>query len=479
MPAPTTPWVNPGQFTVKLTVNGKSYTQPIVVKQDPRVKTPALAMQQVYTLSKATYYGAVDAQAAARQARALRDQIAGLRPRASGAAADALAALDKKLESLEPTPQAPAEGRGRGGRGGGRGGGAPAAPAGSLSAASAALAGVMNLLQGADVRPTTVQLTRDCECANNGRHDDGEVGGDQGGRCGIDECSIEGGGIGGAHAHDDAGGATSTPQQPAAPAAVQQASASDRADALSEAARRGDAAKVKELLDAGVDVNTKFRYDRMALSFAADRGHVEVVKLLVERGADLNAKDTFYNATALTWAVNPAMGRTPQHADVVKLLLQRGAQGKDQALMGALGDAATVKAILEVGGLSAGTLSDALEAATRRKNQEMVTLLEQAGAKPRPEFKMDAAQLARYTGSYQGTGNAAQAAWTITVADGRLVVSPGGTARLTLIARDQTTFGIAEQPGTTVTFRIDQDKVVGIMVNATGNTIGFTRIGEK
>src|SRR6476620_2748149 len=53
---------------------------------------------------------------------------------------------------------APAEGRGRGGRGGGRGGGGPAAPAGSLSAASAALAGVMNLLQGADVQPTTVQL---------------------------------------------------------------------------------------------------------------------------------------------------------------------------------------------------------------------------------------------------------------------------------------------------------------------------------
>ena len=51
---------------MKLTVNGKSYTQPIVVKQDPRVKTPALVMQQVYTLSKAAYYGALDAQAAAR-----------------------------------------------------------------------------------------------------------------------------------------------------------------------------------------------------------------------------------------------------------------------------------------------------------------------------------------------------------------------------------------------------------------------------
>jgi photosystem II stability/assembly factor-like uncharacterized protein len=473
--SPTTPWVNPGQFTAKLTVNGKSYTQPIVVKQDPRVKTPALAMQQVYTLSKATYYGAVDAQAAARQARALRDQIADVRPRASGAAADALATLDKKLESLEPTPQAPAEGRGRGGRGGGRGGGAPAAPPGSLSAASAALAGVMNLLQGADVRPTTVQLT----AIANARTTAAETMAKWTAIKTVDVVAV--------NAALKAAGLPSLATTPAAPPSTQpaaapqpaQPAASDLADALSEAARRGDAAKVKELLDAGVDVNTKFRYDRMALSFAADRGHVEVVKLLVERGADLNAKDTFYNATALTWAVNPAMGRTPQHADVVKLLLQRGAQGKDQALMGALGDAATVKAILEVGGLSAGTLSDALEAATRRKNQEMVTLLEQAGAKPRPEFKMDAAQLARYVGTYQGTGNAAQATWTITVADGRLAVSPGGSARLTLIARDQTTFGIAEQPGTTVTFRLEQDKVVGITMNANGNTIVFTRSGEK
>ena len=40
---------NPGTFTVKLTVNGKAYTQPIVVKQDPRVKTPLLAMQQIYS----------------------------------------------------------------------------------------------------------------------------------------------------------------------------------------------------------------------------------------------------------------------------------------------------------------------------------------------------------------------------------------------------------------------------------------------
>jgi photosystem II stability/assembly factor-like uncharacterized protein len=152
--APTTPWVNPGQFTVKLTVNGKAYSQTMTVKQDPRVKTPALAMQQVYTLSKTTYYATLDAQAAARQAQAVRDQIAKIQPQARGAAADALASLDRKLAALAPPQEA---NTGRGGRGGGRGG-APAAPPDSLSGASAGLAGVMNVLQGADVRPTTVQL---------------------------------------------------------------------------------------------------------------------------------------------------------------------------------------------------------------------------------------------------------------------------------------------------------------------------------
>ena len=80
----------------------------------------------------------------------------------------------------------------------------------------------------------------------------------------------------------------------------------DKIDALATAARQGDVATVKTLLDEGVDVNTKFRYGATALSFAADHGHLEVVKLLLERGADVNVKDTFYNATPLTWASSPA-----------------------------------------------------------------------------------------------------------------------------------------------------------------------------
>ena len=134
----------------------------------------------------------------------------------------------------------------------------------------------------------------------------------------------------------------------------------DKSEALSEAARKGDAAAVKKLLDEGVNVNTKFRYERTALSFAADRGHAEVVKVLLDRGADVTIKDTFYSATALTWAVNPAMERTPKHTEVVRVLLAHG-------------------------GYSADALSAALAAATRAKLTDVVALLEKAGAKAKEQ----------------------------------------------------------------------------------------------
>jgi len=157
VPAPTTPWVNPGTYTVKLTVDGKSYIQPIVVQQDPRVKTPALVMQQVYTLSKGAYYAAVDAAEAARQVRKVSEQLSKLRPQVMGAAVETLGMLEDQVEALEPGPE---RGVGFGAvptrLGGTTAGSGP--PPDSLSGVSASLAALMNLLQGADVRPTTVQV---------------------------------------------------------------------------------------------------------------------------------------------------------------------------------------------------------------------------------------------------------------------------------------------------------------------------------
>jgi photosystem II stability/assembly factor-like uncharacterized protein len=157
VPAPTTPWTNPGTYTLKLTVDGKSYTQPIVVRQDPRVKTAPLALQQVYSLTRALYYGAADARIAATRLGALRQRIAQLQ--LTGETAKAAASFAARAEALEGAP--PAAG-GRGGRGGGGGGGGgrggPAAAPDTLWSVSASLGGLMNSMQGADVPPTAITV---------------------------------------------------------------------------------------------------------------------------------------------------------------------------------------------------------------------------------------------------------------------------------------------------------------------------------
>jgi photosystem II stability/assembly factor-like uncharacterized protein len=150
-PAPSTPWVTPGIYTLRLTAGGQKHEQPIEVKQDPRVKTPALVMQNVYALTDALYFGALDAHDAAIALAELRQKATKEREGATGAGAQALDAFIAKAQALEGTPQA-----GGGGRGG-RGGGAPAGPAprtDTVWAVRASLAALMNSLQGADVAPT-------------------------------------------------------------------------------------------------------------------------------------------------------------------------------------------------------------------------------------------------------------------------------------------------------------------------------------
>jgi hypothetical protein len=249
----------------------------------------------------------------------------------------------------------------------------------------------------------------------------------------------------------------------------------DKIEAFSEAARKGDVVAVRKLLDEGVDVNTKFRYDRTALSYACDRGHLEVVTLLLERGADVNAEDTFYHATPLSWAVNPAMGRTPQHEEIVALLLKRNPKGKENALMAAVGtgNAAMTKLILDSGNIAAGSMSDALESATRGNKSEIVALLQQAGAKPRVEFKIDEAQLARYAGTYSGPGGAEL---VLTVSGGRLTGGAPGQ-RLTFVARDARTFGVVEAPGPTLTVNLEGEKVTSISFPNTATI--WTRVEGK
>ena len=68
----------------------------------------------------------------------------------------------------------------------------------------------------------------------------------------------------------------------------------EKVAALMTAAQTGDLDAVKQLIESGVDVNSKTRYSATALSFAAEKGHLEIVKYLVEGGAEVMVKDSFY-----------------------------------------------------------------------------------------------------------------------------------------------------------------------------------------
>jgi photosystem II stability/assembly factor-like uncharacterized protein len=54
-PQATSPWVAPGDYTVALTVNGKTLTQPLTVVMDPRVKASAADLQEQFDLSWRLY----------------------------------------------------------------------------------------------------------------------------------------------------------------------------------------------------------------------------------------------------------------------------------------------------------------------------------------------------------------------------------------------------------------------------------------
>src|SRR5262249_47374417 len=68
---PLGPWVMPGQYTVKLTVDGKTYSQPLTVKMDPRCKTPLAGLTQQFTLSTKVWSAMNESYAANAEMRKL------------------------------------------------------------------------------------------------------------------------------------------------------------------------------------------------------------------------------------------------------------------------------------------------------------------------------------------------------------------------------------------------------------------------
>ncbi|SPN98622.1 uncharacterized protein DNG_01667 [Cephalotrichum gorgonifer] len=94
---------------------------------------------------------------------------------------------------------------------------------------------------------------------------------------------------------------------------------------LSNATRYGNIAVVKQLLEDGVDVNSRDSQGRTPLLRASRGGHPAVVHLLLEYGANTELKyNEYYNYTPLSRAAMEG------HVEVVRILLQHGADTEPQ-----------------------------------------------------------------------------------------------------------------------------------------------------
>lgn len=223
-------------------------------------------------------------------------------------------------------------------------------------------------------------------------------------------------------------------------------------DQMWEAARNGNAAAVTTLLDKGADVNAKFRYGTTALFKAAERGHLDVVKVLLARGADVKVKDTFYSATAMTWALDN------KHFEIVRALLEKDRDSVDDVLMNGAreNNVVLVRIALETGGVKPATLTSALTAATAGpdSNAEIVELLKKAGAVP--PLEVDAATLQSYVGKYRGEQGMEI---SVNFKDGKLFAAPAGQPPILMMALDKTTFKPTAFDGITVAFKVEDGKV--------------------
>ncbi|HEX6715668.1 MAG TPA: hypothetical protein VF088_01075, partial [Pyrinomonadaceae bacterium] len=150
---PLGPSVLPGTYTVKLTANGTSLTQPLTVKMDPRVKTGMPALTQQFNLSLEAYRGMQQTFDAVDQIKKLRTQIKESISRVDrGPLAEALSALDKKAATIG------GEGRGEGT--------SPGLPGGTidvrepnLTRLNAGFSSLLEHLQSADMPPTVPMVT--------------------------------------------------------------------------------------------------------------------------------------------------------------------------------------------------------------------------------------------------------------------------------------------------------------------------------
>lgn len=143
--SPLGPNAPPGQYSVRLAVNGHTYTAPLAIKMDPRVKTPPAGLEQQFKMEVRLAALMNTSYEAVAQVRSLADQLDKLSKQAQIAKrlSDSIAALQKRVHDLM-----------------GAAGGffAPPSPEATLSRVSGDVGGLYAAVGAADATPTASEV---------------------------------------------------------------------------------------------------------------------------------------------------------------------------------------------------------------------------------------------------------------------------------------------------------------------------------
>jgi len=146
---PAGPWALPGNYTVTLTANGKTTSQPLVVMMDPRVKAPREGLAREFQAASRVTAMLGEVTIARQQAEDLRKQIGERSKQAAGNAelTASLRDLDRKLGELIGTEDREEYGV--------FGLHLPESQRVSLHKLSSALTGLLFIVESADATPTS------------------------------------------------------------------------------------------------------------------------------------------------------------------------------------------------------------------------------------------------------------------------------------------------------------------------------------
>jgi photosystem II stability/assembly factor-like uncharacterized protein len=98
-------WALPGNYTIKLTVDGKSYSRPLTVVMDPRLKVSLEDLAKQHQMETGAVKGMDESFEELQQVRSVRTQLKDRASKSKGKLSEQIATLDKNCAELEGATQ--------------------------------------------------------------------------------------------------------------------------------------------------------------------------------------------------------------------------------------------------------------------------------------------------------------------------------------------------------------------------------------